>query len=158
MLWTGFAMLVADRQFGAYVHLVPAGVWNALQLTGHGTQGRAWHLGLAIVFALNALFYAVTSLARGTWRRIVPRRAWLGEAWTATLLSGATACARPCCNHLNADLGGRQERFDVSMFSCASANSAFTSTSGLCTKPRTFGSRFCRPFTTQTRIALPPIV
>jgi thiosulfate reductase cytochrome b subunit len=85
MLWTGFAMLVADRDFGAYVHLVPAGVWNALQLTGHGTQGRAWHLGMAIAFALNALFYAGTSLAHGTWRRIVPRRAWLGEAWTAAV-------------------------------------------------------------------------
>jgi formate dehydrogenase gamma subunit len=85
MLWSGFAMLVADRHFAAYVHLIPSAVWSALQLTGHRVQGRAWHLGMAIVFAANAIFYASTSLASGTWRRIVPRRTWLRDAWTATL-------------------------------------------------------------------------
>lgn len=83
MLWTGFAMLVADRHFAAYVHVIPAGVWRALQLTGHRTQGRAWHLGLAIAFMANALFYTATSLASGTWRRIAPRRTWLRDAYGA---------------------------------------------------------------------------
>jgi len=83
MLWTGFAMLVADRHFAAYVNIVPAGVWNVLQLAGHRTVGRAWHLGMAIVFALNASFYVGTSLALGTWRRIAPRRRWLRDAWAA---------------------------------------------------------------------------
>jgi thiosulfate reductase cytochrome b subunit len=85
MLWSGFAMLVADRHFAGYVHLIPSAVRNALQLTGHRVQGRAWHLGTAIVFAANAIFYASTSLAGGTWRRLIPRRTWLRDAWTATL-------------------------------------------------------------------------
>jgi thiosulfate reductase cytochrome b subunit len=85
MLWSGFAMLIADRHFAGYVHLIPPAVWNALQLTGHRVQGRAWHLGMAIAFAANAIFYAWTSLASGTWRRLVPRGRWLHDAWTATL-------------------------------------------------------------------------
>ena len=83
MLWSGFAMLVADRHFAAYVHVVPSAVWSALQLAGHRVQGRAWHLGTAIAFAANAIFYAWTSLANGTWRRIMPRRTWLRDAWAA---------------------------------------------------------------------------
>ena len=83
MLWSGLAMLVADRHFAAYVHLIPGGVWNALQVTGHRTQGRAWHLGMAIAFIANGLFYTTTSLASGTWRRIAPRRTWLRDAYRA---------------------------------------------------------------------------
>jgi len=85
MLWSGFAMLVADRHFAAYVHLVPTQIWNALQLTGHKLQGRAWHLGMAVAFIGNALFYAISSFATGTWRRIVPRRTWLRDAWAAVI-------------------------------------------------------------------------
>ena len=85
MLWSGFAMLVADRHFAAYVHVIPGAVWSALQLTGHRVQGRAWHLGMAIVFAANAIFYAWASLANGTWRRMVLQRTWLRDAWTATV-------------------------------------------------------------------------
>ena len=85
MLWSGFAMFVADKDFAALVHHVPAGVWSALQLTGHRMQGRAWHLGMAIVFMANALAYAALSFARGTWRRLVPRGNWLRDAWEATV-------------------------------------------------------------------------
>jgi thiosulfate reductase cytochrome b subunit len=85
MLWSGFAMLVADRHFAVYVHLIPSAVWNALQLTGHRVQGRAWHLGMACVFAANAIAYACSALATGTWRRVVPHKTWLRDAWTATI-------------------------------------------------------------------------
>jgi len=85
MLWSGLAMLVADRHFAAYVHLIPNAVWSALQVTGHRVQGRAWHLGMAIVFIANAVFYASTSLASGTWRRIAIRRTWLRDAWVAII-------------------------------------------------------------------------
>jgi thiosulfate reductase cytochrome b subunit len=85
MLWSGFAMLVADRHFAAYVHLVPAQIWSALQLTGHKLQGRAWHLGMALAFIANALLYAISSFATGTWRRIAPRRTWLRDAWAAAI-------------------------------------------------------------------------
>ncbi len=85
MLWSGFAMLASDRHFASYTHLIPAPVWAALQLTGHRTQGHAWHLGMALVFIANAVFYAATSLASGTWRRIAPRRTWLRDAWQAAV-------------------------------------------------------------------------
>lgn len=85
LLWSGFAMLVADRHFAAYVHLVPAPIWNALQLTGHRVQGRAWHLGFALLFIATALFYAAGSLAKGTLRRFALRRTWLRDAWAATV-------------------------------------------------------------------------
>lgn len=78
-------MLVADRHFASYVHLVPAPVWDALQLTGHRLAGRAWHLGFAVLFVATAAYYALASLASGTWRRLVPRRTWLRDAWTATV-------------------------------------------------------------------------
>lgn len=83
LLWSGFAMFVADRHFTSIVHLVPNAAWQALQLTGHQVQGRAWHLGMAIVFMANALLYAAMSLRSGSWRRIVPKRRWLREAWQA---------------------------------------------------------------------------
>lgn len=85
MLWSGLAMLVADRHFAAYVHVIPNAVWSALQISGHRVQGRAWHLGMAIVFIANAVFYAATSLASGAWRRIALRRTWLRDAWVATI-------------------------------------------------------------------------
>ncbi len=72
MIWSGFAMLVADRHFAAYVHLLPAAVWNALQITGHRVQGRAWHLGMALVFIANAIVYGASSLKTGTRRRLLP--------------------------------------------------------------------------------------
>ena len=85
MLWTGFAMLVADRHFAAYTHLIPSVIWNALQLTGHRLIGRAWHMGIAFLFMANAVFYAIMSLSKNTWKRIIPRRDFLRDAWTATL-------------------------------------------------------------------------
>lgn len=78
-------MLAADRHFAVYVHLVPSVIWSGLQLTGHRIQGRAWHLGMAIAFIANAVLYASSSLASGTWRRILPGRAWLRDAWHAAI-------------------------------------------------------------------------
>jgi thiosulfate reductase cytochrome b subunit len=72
MLWSGFAMLVADRHYAAAIRLLPPSFWNALQLTGHRLEGRAWHLGVALVLIANGLFYAAVSLRTGAWRRIVP--------------------------------------------------------------------------------------
>jgi thiosulfate reductase cytochrome b subunit len=72
MLWSGFAMLVADRHYAAAIGLLPPWIWDALQLTGHHVQGRAWHLGVALVLIANALFYTASLLRAGTWRRIVP--------------------------------------------------------------------------------------
>lgn len=46
-------MLVANRHFGTYAHVIPNEAWNALQLTGHRLQGRAWHLGVAIVLMVK---------------------------------------------------------------------------------------------------------
>jgi cytochrome b subunit of formate dehydrogenase len=40
---------------------------------------------MAVVFAANALFYALTSLRRGTLRRMLPRRTWLRDAWSAAV-------------------------------------------------------------------------
>jgi len=85
LLWTGLAQLVMDRHYAAFVHLLPTPVWNALQLIGHKTIGRAWHLALAIVFMTNAVFYAATSFASGSWRRLQLRGNWLRDAWTATI-------------------------------------------------------------------------
>jgi thiosulfate reductase cytochrome b subunit len=85
LLWTGLAQLVMDRHYAAYVHLIPTPVWSALQLTGHKVIGRAWHLALAIVFMANAVFYAATSFASGSWRRLQLRGNWLRDAWTATI-------------------------------------------------------------------------
>ncbi|HEX3549890.1 MAG TPA: cytochrome b/b6 domain-containing protein [Candidatus Elarobacter sp.] len=85
LLWSGFAMLVADRHFAAYVHVVPNAVWSALHLTGQRSAGRAWHLGMATLFVANAIVYAVSSLALGTWRRFAPRRTWLRDAWRAVV-------------------------------------------------------------------------
>ncbi len=97
MLWTGFAMLVADRHFAVYTHLIPRAIWNALQLTDHRLIGRAWHLGIAFLFMANALFYAVTSISRSTWKRIVPQRDFLRAAWTATIkeLTSPRAAMQP---------------------------------------------------------------
>lgn len=78
-------MLVGDRAFAAYVHLIPSPIWSALQLTGHRVQGRAWHLGMAIALMATAVFYASSSLVSGTWRRLAPRRTWLRDAWDATV-------------------------------------------------------------------------
>jgi thiosulfate reductase cytochrome b subunit len=41
-------------------------------MDGHRLQGRAWHLGVALVLIANGLFYAAAMLRSGTWRRIVP--------------------------------------------------------------------------------------
>lgn len=78
-------MLAGDRTFAMFVHLLPNGLLSALQLTGHRLQGRAWHLGLAVVFIANGLFYTAASFRRGTWKRIVPKRTWFRDAWTATI-------------------------------------------------------------------------
>jgi thiosulfate reductase cytochrome b subunit len=83
MLWSGFAMFAGDRHFAGVVHRVPLAIWQWLQLAGHGVQGRAWHLGMAIVFIANALAYGVSSLGSRSWRRIVPAGAWLRDAWKA---------------------------------------------------------------------------
>ena len=79
-------MLVADRHFAAITHLVPSFLWSALQVTGHRLQGRAWHLGLAIALTANALFYASSSLVSGIWRRVLPGRDWLRDAWRAMIM------------------------------------------------------------------------
>ncbi|MHB8461245.1 MAG: cytochrome b/b6 domain-containing protein, partial [Vulcanimicrobiaceae bacterium] len=39
----------------------------------------------AFVFMANALFYALASLSQNTWKRIIPQRHWLRDAWTATI-------------------------------------------------------------------------
>ncbi|MDQ2663716.1 MAG: cytochrome b/b6 domain-containing protein, partial [Candidatus Eremiobacteraeota bacterium] len=85
MLWSGLAMFVNDRNFAFYVHLIPNPIWSALQLTGHRLQGRAWHLGMAIVLMATAVFYASSSIVSGTWRRIAPRPTWLRDAWDSTV-------------------------------------------------------------------------
>jgi thiosulfate reductase cytochrome b subunit len=72
MLWSGFSMLIADRHYAAAIGILPPWIWDALQLTGHRVQGRAWHLGVALVLIANALFYTAASLRTGAWRRIVP--------------------------------------------------------------------------------------
>lgn len=85
LLWSGFSIFATDRSFSMFAHLVPSMLLNALQLTGHRIEGRAWHLGMAILFMANAVFYAAASLASGTWRRLVPKRTWLRDAWKATI-------------------------------------------------------------------------
>jgi thiosulfate reductase cytochrome b subunit len=84
-LWSGFALLTSERNYAAYVNAIPPGILAALQLTGHRLTARAWHVGMAVAFTANALFYALTSLRRGTLRRILPRRTWLRDAWSATV-------------------------------------------------------------------------
>lgn len=103
LLWSGFAMLVADRHYAAAVRLLPAWFWDALQLTGHRLQGRTWHLGVALVLIANGLFYAAALLRTGAWRRIVPGFSQGGYhsaqriAYSAVMVMGAlmvlTGCA-----------------------------------------------------------------
>jgi thiosulfate reductase cytochrome b subunit len=72
MFWSGFAMLVADRNFAGIVSLLPSWLLNALQLAGHKVQGRAWHLGVACLMTANGLFYLWSSIRSGAWRNLVP--------------------------------------------------------------------------------------
>jgi thiosulfate reductase cytochrome b subunit len=83
LAWSGFSMFVTERSFRPIVHRVPSAVWSALHVAGHRDLGRAWHMGLAIVFLANIAGYSVMSIATGSWRRIVPRGAWLRDAWTS---------------------------------------------------------------------------
>lgn len=86
LVWTGFAMFANNRHYAPIVHALPAWLWSGLQMTGHGTVGRAWHLGFAIVMIANALWYGIAALRSTSWRRIVPSgRTWFGDALRATL-------------------------------------------------------------------------
>lgn len=86
LLWSGFSMFASDRKFATIVHALPAWIWSSLQLQGHATLGRAWHLGFALAMIANALWYAVAALRTASWRRLVPSaRTWLRDAVRATI-------------------------------------------------------------------------
>lgn len=86
LLWTGFSMFSTDRHFAAIVRALPPWLFTALQLRGHGPAARAWHLAFALVLIANAVWYGVSSLRSGSWRRIVPQgRTWLSDAVRDTI-------------------------------------------------------------------------
>lgn len=115
LLWSGFAMFAADKEFAGWVALLPPWFWSALQLTGHRMQGRAWHLGMAIVFTANGLFYVVSAMRSArfqrTWRSLyhAPQRyAYLGvfAMAAAMVLSGVALWFHKQLPWLIAALGG----------------------------------------------------
>lgn len=80
LAWSGFSLFATERSYRPIVHALPNAVWSGLHLAGHRDLGRAWHMGLAIVFLVNAATYVATSIASGTWRRLVPRGERRGHA------------------------------------------------------------------------------
>lgn len=117
LLWSGFAMFVADDQFARFSALVPTWFWSALLLPGHRMQGRAWHLGAAIVFTANGLFYVVAALRSArfqrTWRELyhAPQRLAYGGVFAMAgvmVLTGAALWFRKQLPSLIAGLGGER--------------------------------------------------
>ncbi|HVA26918.1 MAG TPA: cytochrome b/b6 domain-containing protein [Candidatus Baltobacteraceae bacterium] len=68
LLWSGFSMFSGDRHYATFVHLLPAWIWNALQLTGHRKLALVWHERTGIALATVGILYLVASTRARAWR------------------------------------------------------------------------------------------
>jgi thiosulfate reductase cytochrome b subunit len=77
LVWTGFSMFAGDRQFAAFVRMLPAAFWQTLHAPGNKHQLLSWHIYAGILFGLNGLAYVISLIVTGAWRRIAPK----GNQW-----------------------------------------------------------------------------
>jgi thiosulfate reductase cytochrome b subunit len=62
------------------LRLFPKGVWEALDIPWHVTQGMGDHFFFMWIFAINGIAYGLYLLVSGEWRFLVPSRANLRES------------------------------------------------------------------------------
>lgn len=91
MIWSGLRIYWADVRdpYGFGVGLVgwhwfdflPDSVNSALGLERRLAKGMAWHFTFGWLFAVNGVVYGLYLWRSGEWRKIVPERRALGDAW-----------------------------------------------------------------------------